>query len=458
MKGLSVPLVRQSSGTSYEQSSLQSSQLGSLPGSNRISPDAAILWNRTRTDTKELIDRAFPHVVVKPALRIRDDMRFQTMGELLFDLIYIFVLQQMFLITWSPTGVAYYVLYFMLAWNGWAGVSFFNTRFDTDDLPARAVALMNMVAVVGMSVGAGRPVETGFGLYVASYMVMRIMLVLQYTRAWCALPGGRQLTGRFIIGFSCGVACWAVFVSLTYAGCTGIPRWLFLALGLLCDYGTPFAVIPWMVSVHGPHITDRFAGWIVLMFTGTLFNFVQTMGHPSKNLFHEYLFCALTGLLLAFLEILLYSYLPGADLEGFEESLTQRFKVYIFLYLHMPLASIITLCSISMGHIQCLTQVALIANCQWDPTLWLQSSMCGATLVMLGVLHLLSANRNSWRAAVRIACGVVLLAVYPAFPRMQCRAVLLTIVSVLSFQVMMDYTVCVQPPRKVLTSSSVEES
>merc|ERR1712135_106521 len=211
------------------------------------------------------------------------------------------------------------------------------------------------------------------------------------------------------------------------------------ALGLLCDYGTPFALLPWMVRVHGPHITDRFAGWIVLMFTGTLFNFVQTMGHPSKNLFYEYVFCALIGLVLAFFEILLYSHLPGADIEGFEESLTQRFKVYIFLYLHMPLA-------------------ALIANCQWDPTLWLQASMCGVTLVMLGVLHLLGANRNSRRAAVRIGCGVVLLAVYPAFPHMQCRAVLLTIVSVLSFQVMMDYTVCVQPPRKVLTSSSVEES
>ena len=151
-------------------------------------------------------------------------------------------------------------------------------------------------------------------------------------------------------------------------------------------------------------------------------------------------------ILLAFLFILLYSGLPGPDLEGFSTSIRTKLAAYAFLYLHMPLAMAITLCSISLGHVKCMAQPDTApaphsaSTSAIDPTLLVLSTACGATLVLIGVLHLLSANRSRRHAAIRIASGTLVCAVYPVFRTMRCRAALASIDCVLFTQVILDYS------------------
>lgn len=404
-------------------------------------------WGRRGRDRSEVEKMIFRGVLVQPKLRVSEQDRFATMSELFLDLTFFFLLQSFWLSPWTVEGQFMVALYFVFAWNAWVGVAFFNTRFDTDDALTRGIAVVNMLSVITMSVAATWPADGddgGFTLYVSSYMLLRVLLVVQYFRAFVALPGGRPLTGRFIIGFSCGVCCWALLVALgsRWHNASGWYRWVLVACGLAFDYGTPFRLLPWMVRIHDSHMFERFGGFIVILLSGALFNFVQTMGSPDGAIV-SYFTCGTLGILFVFLFILLYSSLPGPDTQCFEESTWNKFRVYAYLYLHMPLGITITLCSISLGHVHCFGPLA--DSTRLDPSILVFSLTCGVTMMFYGVLHLLSANSNPLLAAVRFVCGALVCEVYAVFDTMHYLSVLTFVVGVLLFQLILEYSVWCLP-------------
>ena len=133
-------------------------------------------------------------------------------------------------------------------------------RFDTDDVVARIFAVADMVTVVGMSLAIP---TANVHVFVSFYITIRVLLIVKYLHVWFSLKRRFMVSG-FILGFSLGVASWAAML------CAGghSSRWLFAGCALLCDYGTPFALLRWMLPVHSSHFPERLSGMIVLMFCG----------------------------------------------------------------------------------------------------------------------------------------------------------------------------------------------
>ena len=97
--------------------------------------------------------------------------------------------------------LAFIALFIPVLWS-WMGVTFYNTRFETDDLGHRLLTLLQMAATPFMAVC----VSDGFGKYSSgfalSYAATRAILVIEYLRTGRNIPATRPLVKRFSIGFS----------------------------------------------------------------------------------------------------------------------------------------------------------------------------------------------------------------------------------------------------------------
>ena len=79
--------------------------------------------------------------------------------------------------------LAFIALFIPVLWS-WMGVTFYNTRFETDDLGHRLLTLLQMAQLAFMAVC----VSDGFGKYSSgfalSYAAIRAILVIQYFAHW----------------------------------------------------------------------------------------------------------------------------------------------------------------------------------------------------------------------------------------------------------------------------------
>jgi low temperature requirement protein LtrA len=157
----------------------------------------------------------------------------------------------------TPTleGAAAFAGLFVPVWWSWIGVTFYADRFDADDTADRLLLALQMLGVAALAVqlhdGAGANAP-GFAL---AYCVLRLLLVLQYARAWRHIPAARPLAARYMAGFSLAVLPWlaSIFVPPPL-------RYLLWAAGIFIDLATPLtaraqqATLPLSPS----HLPERF--------------------------------------------------------------------------------------------------------------------------------------------------------------------------------------------------------
>jgi DNA-binding transcriptional MerR regulator len=102
----------------------------------------------------------------------------------------------------SVSGFLAFVALFIPVFWSWIGVTFYNTRFETDDVGHRLLTLLQMAATAFMAVC----VSDGFGKYSSgfalSYAATRAILVIEYLRTGRNIPATRPLVKRYSIGFS----------------------------------------------------------------------------------------------------------------------------------------------------------------------------------------------------------------------------------------------------------------
>lgn len=291
--------------------------------------------------------------LLPPNVQAGEARRDATFTENFFDLMYVLPMQNLFSLSpgRSPRSLLLFVVYFATIFNSWLGEAFYNTRFDTDDVPARGITVLQMVCIAGMASGVNERAEyTGDSTFALSYAALRALLVMKYARVAWHLPKLRPLTLGFITGFSVALGCWVA--SAFVAPAFQLPMAL---LGLCVDYTTPFvlALVPRfkMVPVHHQHMPERFAGFTCLVLAGSLFS-VQMQMPPlgavdGWALPPIFISMASVALPLAFLSLYAAGVgLPSAELAGFRiNQVGAKVRVYMYLYLHMPLALAIMLSS-----------------------------------------------------------------------------------------------------------------
>ena len=115
--------------------------------------------------------------------------------ELFFDLVFVAAvarLAEMLIERHDATGFLRFVGMFVpVAW-AWMGYTYYANRFDTDDVPYRAMVSAGMAAVAAMAVAIGDFSDEGLMRFAIAYAAVRVVLLLMYVRARHHVPEMRD--------------------------------------------------------------------------------------------------------------------------------------------------------------------------------------------------------------------------------------------------------------------------
>jgi low temperature requirement protein LtrA len=284
--------------------------------------------------------------------------------------------------------LGFIALFIPVLWS-WIGVTFYNSRFETDDLGHRLLTLLQMAAAAFMAVcvsdGLGK-YSSGFAL---SYAATRAILVIEYLRTGRHVPTTRPLVKRYSIGFSVAAALW--FVSAL------VPppfRFVFWILGLIIDISTPMIFTRSMSVKFAPnsyHLPERFGSFTIIVLGISILAVVD--GISSHKWTVESITDAALGLGIAFsLWWIYFDMVDGSEIKALH--IERRVGVYLsWLYAHFPLLIGFTALGVSIEHVVLGNQnLAMPLAEKW--LLCISVSMC---LFALGVMHLTSERTKQVR-------------------------------------------------------------
>jgi low temperature requirement protein LtrA len=203
--------------------------------------------------------------LVRPPELKTDEERTASRLELFFDLAFVLVMAELAIALREDVtlhGELRFAGLFTLVWWSWVSSTLYANRFDHDDAVYRLLKLAGMAAVIGMAASATEATGDRLGLFVGCQLLLRLMLVVQYHRAYRHVHEARPIARLYMIGAGVGAVLWAV--SLLVPRPVGFALW---GAAVLVE-----AVVPLLatrhsaqVPLHVEHLPDRFALFVILV-------------------------------------------------------------------------------------------------------------------------------------------------------------------------------------------------
>lgn len=308
--------------------------------------------------------------------------------ELFYDLVFVVAVSQAagaLNSDLSIYGFFKFSILFITIWWAWVGHTFYLTRFDTDDLAHRLTGLLQILAVAGLAAFIPRALHDQATGFVLSYCFIRGVIIFEYWRAGVHNPEARDLTNRYMRGFSLGVAIW--LVSLFFPPHIQILIW---ALGVFVDVLTPLMsnTIHLKHPPHLSHLPERFGLFTIIVLGEAISSVV--MGVSRVGIDFTTAISSMLGLLIAFsIWWIYFDSVRGADSRPVDSS--QQVKSYqLWLYSHLPL---------KMGIVVCAIGVKQTILTPWGDFLNVNQSLAiagglGAALLSLGAICHANPNRD----------------------------------------------------------------
>src|SRR5919107_1536740 len=161
--------------------------------------------------------------LVRPPDVNQESNRSATRLELFFDLAFVlFIARCADLLAKDETwhGGLQFAAVLAVGWWAWASTTLYANRFDTDDAIFRLLTLLGMAGVIAMAAGADS-ISTSGRWFTLAYVLLRLVLVAGYLRAWRHVPDARRTIRPYLLGHVAGAAVWMVSLAVA-AAVTGI--------------------------------------------------------------------------------------------------------------------------------------------------------------------------------------------------------------------------------------------
>lgn len=282
----------------------------------------------------------------------------------------------------SLNGFFGFVILYIPVWWSWLGVTFYNTRFDTDDLGHRLLTLFQMAAAAFMAISVSGGFDKNSAEFAVSYAVIRILLVIEYVRTGHSAPATRPLTKRYSMGFSIAAGLWFISAFIPPPG-----RFVMWAAGLIMDIATPLIFSGQLSARFAPHtyhLPERFGSFTIIVLGIAILGFVDGIADHNWSVLS--LSDAALGLGIAF--SLWWVYFDSVD--GSAIKVLRRYRrigIYItWLFIHFPLAIGFTAFGVSLEHVVLSDQQIVLPLTE---TLLISSSV-SLCLFSLGILQIVS--------------------------------------------------------------------
>ena len=323
--------------------------------------------------------------------------------ELFYDLVFVVVVAELahFLATHiSLVGVLGYILLFVSAWWLWIGGTYYNDRFETEDVSHRLSTLLQIVPAAALAAFVHDGLAGTSIPFALSYAAGRILILLLWLRGGIYNRDFRPVANRFAAGFIISAGLWiaSVFVPLPW-------RLLLWGIGLTVDLITPFFTLKQQAklpALSSSHLPERFGLFTIIVLGEAVAGVVRGIASVPQVTVRG----ALTGtfgIILAFALWWIYFDFIGRRFVKPKVA----WKGY-YGYLHLPL--LISIAGIGAG-IQAV--VASDADGLTVNERWLISVAVGWSLIAIGLIeHNLPLDKeepvNQYLSAnLKIALGII---------------------------------------------------
>ncbi|UQU67910.1 low temperature requirement protein A [Couchioplanes caeruleus] len=202
---------------------------------------------------------------VRPPGLNQDTNRSATRLELFFDLAFVlFVARCADVLAADPTwhGAGLFAAVLAAGFWAWATTTLYANRFDTDDAVFRVLTLIAMAGVVAMAAAVDKVGSSTAAWFALGYVVIRLVLIAGYLRAWRHVPDARPTARLYLLGHAAGATVWLVSLAVPAPG-----RYWLWAVGVLVDLVGPTgaARLKEAVPLHLEHLPERFALFVILV-------------------------------------------------------------------------------------------------------------------------------------------------------------------------------------------------
>jgi low temperature requirement protein LtrA len=203
--------------------------------------------------------------LVRPPDVNQESNRSATRLELFFDLAFVlFVARCADLLaedeTWA--GGLRFAAVLTVGWWAWASATLYANRFDTDDSVFRLLTLIGMGGVIAMAAGVDSLGSPDSRWFAVAYVLLRVVLVVGYLRAWRHVPDARRTIRPYLFGHAAGAVLWLASVAVPTPA-----RYLLWAVGVAVDLLGPTlaARLRDGLPLHMEHLPERFGLFVILV-------------------------------------------------------------------------------------------------------------------------------------------------------------------------------------------------
>jgi len=290
-----------------------------------------------------------------------------TWTELLNDLVFTVIIGQLAQrLQKDMSGPAFgqFLLLYVPVWWLWNGETHYSTRFDNErDVVHRLLVSLQLVGLIVLAASIPNALESGSRTYALTYAAVRMILLIEYGRAWYYVPEARPYIRHIVTGFGISVLLWigSVFMPVSY-------RYVLWGIGLLIELTTPLTPTGGRLHRQFPpdvrHLPERYGLFTLLVLgqsvTGTTQGLIAS-GFDAIPL----LTTVLGGIVIIGLWWAYFDRLDDDAVRQVSEGGTARLYA-AWLYLHLPLTIALTLIGVGLSYvIQASAQAELTASVRW---------------------------------------------------------------------------------------------
>lgn len=327
--------------------------------------------------------------------------RHSTWLENFYDLVVAIIVYQLSRDLYQDVSIygflSFVALFIPVIWS-WTGVTFYSTRFETDDLAHRLLILLQIAAAAFMAVSVPDGLGKNSVWFALSYTITRTILVIEYLRTGRQVPTAHQLTTKYSIGFSIAAGIW--FVSAF------VPppiRFILWAVGLGVDICTPLLFTKQLsvqFAPHVQHLPERFGSFTIIVLGISILGVVNGIAPHNWTIFS--IISAGLGLGIAFSFWWIYfDSVDGSEIKALREN--KRIGVYVtWLYVHFPLIIGFTAFGVSIEHVVLSNQYLTLPSSEK----WLLCDSTFLCLLALGIIQMTSTMTNPISSSVKSSMGI----------------------------------------------------
>jgi low temperature requirement protein LtrA len=288
----------------------------------------------------------------------------------------------------SLRGFGEFVFLFIPAWWIWNSITFYNERYEMNDIRHRFLTFLNMIPLAGIALSVQDALGNKADLFAISYLITRFLIIYMWLTAGESKIE-RKLSHIFSIGFSISIVLWIISIF------TPAPtKYILWGTGVLIDMITPMITLRTqskLPKISSSHIPERFGLLVILTIGETIIASVNGLASNREFNWVSAVSCLL-GLCISFL--IWWIYVDHVMYRIFKRNV---WHILSWSYLHLPLTISITTVGSGLLSIILTSQKTFIP---W-PVHWLLCGAVASILLITALLGIVSENNDHQHGVIK---------------------------------------------------------